>query len=136
METGRVLYMRKATESWVKDADDELSAALILYEHGKYKGACHHSQQCVEKGLKALILENGERLEKPHDIVEMLSRTRRIGWQVSLPLADAVFLNSIYKGRYPTEEGLLLLGEPAKTDGERATQAARQFMDGLRTALR
>ncbi len=136
METGRVLYMRKATESWVKDADDELASALILHEHGKYKGACYHSQQCVEKGLKALILEKGERPEKIHDIVEMFSRTQRLGWQAFLTLDDAVFLNSIYKGRYPTEEGLLPLGEPDKADAERATKAAQRFMEGLRKALR
>ncbi|MFV1975689.1 MAG: HEPN domain-containing protein [Candidatus Scalindua sp.] len=26
--------------------------------------ACYHSQQCVEKGLKTLILENGEKPER------------------------------------------------------------------------
>lgn len=30
IKTGRSLYMRKATENWIKDADDELASARIL----------------------------------------------------------------------------------------------------------
>lgn len=136
VETGRVIYMRKATESWVNDAEDELSTAQILLEHEKYRGVCYHSQQCVEKGLKALILEKGEKPEKIHDIVELLNEVKWLGWNVNLSIDDAVFLNSIYKGRYPTEEGLLPHGEPTKEDAERATAAAEDFTKSLRKALK
>lgn len=128
IETGRVLYMRKATESWLKDAEDELASALILFEHDRYKGACYHSQRCVEKGLKALILEKGGKPEKIHDIVELLNKTVGLGWEIGLSIDEAVFLNSIYKGRYPTEEGLLPHGEPTREDAEKATASARQVI--------
>lgn len=131
IETGRVIYMRKNTENWVNDAKDELSSALVLFEHEKYKGACYHSQQCVEKGLKALIIEKGSRPEKIHDIVELLNKVHSFKWKVCLSIDDAVFLNSIYKGRYPTEEGLLPYGEPAKSDAERAVKAAENFMESI-----
>lgn len=135
IETGRVLYMRKSTENWIKDAEDELSSALILFEHEKFKGVCYHSQQCVEKALKALIIEKGNKPEKTHDIVELLNKVEQIGWKVELPIDDAVFLNSIYKGRYPTEEGLLPHGEPTKSDAEKAVKAAEGFMKGVRRVL-
>src|SRR3972149_328934 len=135
IETGRVLYMRKATESWIKDAEDEASSALVLLEHGKFRGACYHSQQGVEKGLKALILEKGGRPGKVHDIVELLKEVQKLGFKIGLSMDDAVFLNSIYKGRYPTEEGLLPLGEPLKADAERAVKAAGEFMKAVREAL-
>lgn len=95
MEKGRLLYIR-ATSGWIKDAEDELDSAVILCEHGKYRGSCYHSQQCVEKGLKALILEKGERPGRIHDIVELYSRVTQMGWDVGFPLDDAIFLNSIY----------------------------------------
>ena len=136
VETGRVIYMRKATESWVKDAEDELSSAQILFEHEKHRGACYHSQQCVEKGLKAMILEKGEKPEKIHDIVELLNEAKRLGWKVDLSVDDAVFLNSIYRGRYPTEEGLLPHGEPTKEDAEMATTSAEVFMKSIRKVLK
>lgn len=136
LKTGRVLYMRKITEGWIKDAEDELSSALILLEHERYKGACFHSQQSVEKGLKAMIFERGETPDRVHDILELLKGIKRLGWEVDLSIDDSVFLNSIYKGRYPTEEGLLPHGEPTMEDAKRATRVAEDFMKIARTVLR
>ena len=85
LEKGRLLYMRKLTESWIKDATDELDSALILYENEKYKGSCYHSQQCVEKGLKALVLALSsakgfiERLKKCFPFTKMLQNAPSCG---------------------------------------------------------
>lgn len=132
LEKGRLIFVRKATEGWMKDAEDELKSASILYEHGQYRGACYHSQQCVEKGLKALILEKGERPGRIHDLVDLLHKATGWGWDTGLSMEEAVFLNSLYKGRYPTEMGLLPYGEPSKEDGERALSAAKGFMETVR----
>ena len=131
MERGRLLYMRKTTEAWIKDAKEELESAKILYDYKKYRGVCYHSQQCVEKGLKALILEKGKKPGRIHDIVELLNKTEKLGYRIGLPIDDAVFLNSIYKGRYPTEEGLLPQGEPTKVDAERAIATAKTLFRKL-----
>ncbi len=37
-----------------------------------------------------------------------------MGWEIDITIDDAVYLNSIYKGRYPTEEGILPHGDPSK----------------------
>lgn len=132
VEKGRIIYVRKATESGVKGAGDELDMASLLYEHERHQRACYHSQQCVEKGLKALILEKGKRPGRVHDIVELLNEATRLGWDTGLSLDDAVFLNSIYKGRYPTEEGLLPYGKPSMGDAERALSAARKVAERLK----
>jgi uncharacterized protein len=132
MEKGRLLYMRKVTSSWIKDVEEELDSAVILYEHGKYRGACYHSQQCVEKGLKTLILERGEKPERVHDIIELHNIVKKMGWEIDLTIDDAVYLNSIYKGRYPTEEGLLPHGEPSKEDAEKAIAVSRVVVERLR----
>jgi HEPN domain-containing protein/predicted nucleotidyltransferase len=132
---GTVLYMRKVTENWLKDAQDELESASILFEHGKYRGTCYHSQQSVEKSLKSLILEKGERPERIHDIVELFNRATKLGWSLSFPMDDAILLNSIYKGRYPTEEGLLPHGEPSREDAEKALSAARKLMQKIKNLI-
>jgi len=36
-----------------------------------YRQVCFHSQQCAEKGLKAVILEKGKKLTKVHDLLEL-----------------------------------------------------------------
>jgi len=135
IKEGRVIYRRKVTENWLKDAQDELESASILFEHGKYRGTCYHSQQSVEKGLRSLILEKGERPERIHDIVELFNKVTTLGWSLSFPMDDAIFLNSIYKGRYPTEEGLLPHGEPSEEDSEKALLTARKLMQKIKNLI-
>ena len=101
MDTGRLLYMRQATEAWLKDAEDELESATILYEHQKFRSSCYHAQQGAEKALKAGILEQGKKPGKVHDIVELLHEVKKQGLDSGLTMDEAIFLNSIYKGRYP-----------------------------------
>lgn len=135
VETGRALYMRNNTAAWLAEARDELESASILFEHHKHRGTCIHSQQCVEKALKALILEKGRRPARSHDVVELLNLATADGWAVGLLMDEAVFLNSVYRARYPTEEGLLPHGEPTEADARRALGAAETVMTHLRAAL-
>ncbi len=135
IEHGRVLYMRKATAAWLQEAQDELEIALLLLAHEKHRGACLHSQQCVEKLLKALLLEKGRRPPRTHDLVDLVNSVADEGWTVSFDLDDAVFLNSVYRGRYPTEEGLLPHGEPSGEDARRAVRAAESVMARARALL-
>jgi HEPN domain-containing protein/predicted nucleotidyltransferase len=135
MEKGRLLYMRKATEAWIRDAQEEFDSAIILYEHGKYRGACYHSQQCVEKGLKAVILEKGKRPGRIHDIVELFNKVTKLGFDSGLSIDEAVFLNSVYRGRYPTEEGLLPHGEPSPQDAEKVLSSAKVLMERLKSLV-
>jgi hypothetical protein len=58
-----------------------------------------------------------------------------MGWDVGLPMDDVVFLNSIYRGRYPTEESLLPYGEPSCSDAEKAISAAKTLVERLRSIL-
>jgi len=135
VETGKVVYMRKATLAWLREAEDERDMATILFASEKLRGACLHSQQSVEKGLKALIIEKGERPSRAHDILELLNRVKALGWSVKLGIDDAVLLNAVYRGRYPTEEGLLPHGDPTEEEARRATTAAQSFATELRAAL-
>lgn len=135
IESGRVVYMRKTTAAWLRDAREELESASILFDHRKYRAVCFHSQQAVEMDLKALVLEKGKRPGRTHDIVELLNAVTAEGWAVGLPMDEAVFLNSVYRGRYPAEEGLLPHGEPTEEDARRALTAAETIVKHLRIAL-
>jgi HEPN domain-containing protein/predicted nucleotidyltransferase len=135
VESGRVLYMRKATAAWFADAQEEVESASILFGCQKYRGVCGHSQQGVEKGLKALLLELGRRPPRTYDIVELLNLVVAGGTRIELPLDDAVFLNSVYRGRYPAEEGLLPYGEPTGADARRALGIAESVIRHVKDAL-
>lgn len=75
-----------------------------------------------------MLLEKARPLTRTHDIVELLNLVTAEGVTVSLPMDEAVFLNSVYRGRYPTEQGLLPHGEPGERDAHRALQAAKTLM--------
>ncbi len=135
VETGRVLYMRKATEVWLREADDELASARILAEHGKHRGATLHSQQSAERCLKALILDKGESPERTHDLLLLRAHAERLGWNVQIETDDAVFMNSVYEGRDPTDEGLFPHGEPGEADSRRAIEVAAGLLVRTRALL-
>ena len=107
----------------------------MLYENGRYKNACYHSQESVEKGLKAILLEKGQRPQRTHDIVELHNAVTKTSPDSGLSMEEAVYLSSVYKGRYPTEEGLLPHGDPSKVDTERAVLSAKRFIERLKLLL-
>jgi HEPN domain-containing protein/predicted nucleotidyltransferase len=128
VHSGKVLYMRDVTSGWIEDAVQELETAQVLLAARKYKGCCFHAQQATEKALKAMLLEAGEKNQRVHDLMMLKRSVEGTGAQTELSVDDAVFLGSIYKGRYPSEEGLLPSGAPSAADAERAVAAAAKVV--------
>src|SRR6478736_6454218 len=68
---------------WIAKAENDLVAAAHLVAMGKdapTDAVCFHSQQCVEKYLKALLVLQGVPVPKTHNIRmlrRLLPRTRR-----------------------------------------------------------
>ena len=100
--------MKRETKEWSKIAEEELKASEHLFKASLYRMVCYHAQQAVEKILKALP---------------------------PLSVEDAVFLNSVYRARYPAALGLLPTGEPTKEDADRALQSARKMYEWLKEVL-
>jgi hypothetical protein len=46
-----------------------------------------------------------------------------------MDMDDAILLNSVYKGRNPSEEGLLPHGQPMQADATRSLQVASSVSD-------
>lgn len=49
---------------------------------------------------------------------------------------DIVFIGSIYRGRYPAEEGLLPLKEPAQEDAEKAFTIVKRILTEVQNQLK
>lgn len=125
---GRVLYMKNAAQEWLSPAKEELNMANYLLSGGFFKGACYHAQQSIEKAIKAGLLQKGWELEKTHSLARLIAIGR--DYKVRLPLSDdeTVFIDKIYRGRYPVEAGILPVGEPAEKDGQRAAEIAKKII--------
>ncbi len=125
---GRPMYMRNAVREWLKQAHDELDMAKYLLQGGFAKGACYHAQQSVEKAAKAKLIEKGWDLERIHSVERLMALGRDYRIRYPLSEEDVLFIDAIYRGRYPAEAGLLPLGDPALEDAEKAVQIAEKML--------
>ena len=69
----------KEAKEWVSKATQDLHGALILREHEppELALACFHSQQAVEKILKAYLVWQGVEFERLHNVAYLLGLCQR-----------------------------------------------------------
>jgi HEPN domain-containing protein/predicted nucleotidyltransferase len=127
-EEGRSLYMKNAMQEWLKQAEEELDTARYLFQGCYFKSCCYHAQQAIEKTMKALLFKKGWDLEKTHSMRRLIEIGRDYNIKTNMTDDDVVFVDNIYRGRYPIETGLLPLGEPTSDDAERAVKIAERVV--------
>ena len=81
------------------------------------------------------IIEKGKPLKRTHDILDLIHEISDPDIESRISIDDAIYLNSVYKGRYPAEEGLLPYGDPTKADAEQAVIAATKIRDTVVSSL-
>jgi HEPN domain-containing protein/predicted nucleotidyltransferase len=126
---GRSLFMKDSVQMWHKQAKDELLTAKYLFQGNFFRGACYHAQQAIEKAFKGALIQKGWELEKVHSVERLFSLAEKYSVSVNIDDDDIIFIDSIYRGRYPAEEGLIPTGEPNKNDAQRAVDIAVSILD-------
>jgi len=119
--------MRKEAEAWLRISAEDLQSAEVLFDRKLFRPVCYHAQQSVEKCLKALLVDRDIEIPRTHNILDLNNAAKKLGYSVEVTDEDAVFLSSVYRARYPSDAGLLPLGEPIKQDAERALKIARDM---------
>lgn len=125
---GKVLFMKDMVAEWVKEAREELDMAAHLLQGEYFKGACYHAQQSVEKAMKASLFKKGWDLEKTHSAARLVAIGKDLRVKFPLSEDDILFVDSIYRGRYPAEAGLLPLGTPTRDEAEKAVNLAKKLL--------
>jgi len=120
--------MKPEAQAWFKIAHEDMAAAEQLLQSSIYRMVCLHSQQAVEKTLKALLTERGVEFKRTHNIVDLLSLLSAQGLPVDVSHEEAGFLNAVYRSRYPAEAGLLPQGEPTTDDARKALALGRKVL--------
>ena len=136
LQEGRYIYMKDAVKEWITQAQEELDMAVYLLEGKYFKGTCYHSQQCVEKAIKSVLLNKGWELEKTHSIERLVWIAEDYKIKISLSDEDLVFMDSIYRGRYPVESGLLPLSVPSEENAKRAVDIAERIFKEIKDAIK
>lgn len=123
--------MKNAIKERITLAKEDLKQSRYLFGGGFNRGACHDAQQAVEKAIKAELLKRGWELEKIHNIRRLIYLLKDYKLDIACEEDDMDFMDSIYRGRYPAEEGLLPLKSPTREDASRAISIAENIFDQL-----
>lgn len=123
--------MNETVEYWLAFAREDLQSAKLLLEKGIYNQACFHSQQCVEKALKALfIYHQGRMPPRIHMIVDLLGLLPT-KWFADVAADSIEKIDNYYIiTRYPDAlPGTLEQGLPEKDEAEEAVALAHIMIE-------
>ena len=68
--------MKPETVEWTDKADADLATAereVAVADTPNYDAVCFHAQQCAEKYLKAVLVENDLRVPRNHDLEALVN---------------------------------------------------------------
>lgn len=97
--------MKPITQEWVNKAEGDFATAqreLQVQQMPNYDAVCFHSQQCIEKYLKACLQEENIAFTKTHDLGVLLDLFLSVQpeWASLRPTLDALTTYAI-EFRYP-----------------------------------
>jgi HEPN domain-containing protein len=109
--------MKKQAKEWIKFAKTDLQATIALItEENLSPVAAFHTQQCVEKSLKALLELNNKKVPRTHDLIKLLQRIEEEKININMKINEEVLdqISQVYiDTRYPADFGLLPEGKPS-----------------------
>ena len=128
--------MKETSEQWLNAAEDDLRVmARIVSDESLTHMVAFHSQQCIEKSLKAII----EEYELGHIRIHNLGRLFEIVRPKVAFDADVIMIEKLDKlyvdARYPAELGLLPNGKPTGEDAQRFYRFAQGLHDEIKRIL-
>ena len=106
--------MKDLTKEWVNKAEKDFQVAKREFgtKPPEYDAVCFHSQQCVEKYMKAVLQENNIFFEKTHDLDILLEKCKAFISGLASLKQELVELSSFaVEIRYP---GVEATGEEAE----------------------
>ncbi len=124
--------MKSGTREWVEKAEGDFATAgreLRARRQPNYAAACFHAQQCVEKYLKARLVEAKIRFTKTHDLEQLFDMIlpREPLWDAYRPML--IDLKSFAVDfRYPGESATRELAKIAVKNCKAIRQSIRNSL--------
>ncbi|MDQ3250521.1 MAG: HEPN domain-containing protein [Chloroflexota bacterium] len=121
--------MSDAANEWLVFAREDLRVAHILLREEIYTHVCFHSQQCVEKSLKAVLAHAGHAPPRIHSITDLL-KLMPAALAATLP-GKMIQLDMLYMPtRYPdTLPGTLPDGLPSEQQAKETLGWAQEVLE-------
>lgn len=124
--------MNPITGEWVQKAEGDFGTArreLRVSNNPNYDAVCFHSQQCIEKYLKAKLQESNIQFGKIHDLSTLLDLILPIEttWDILRPDLQALTAFAVAY-RYPGDEA-------DKNEARDAVTRCEKMRDIVRVSL-
>lgn len=122
-------------DRWLAFANEDLRMAELAMADKLYNQVCFHSQQCVEKAVKALLVHQGKIPPRTHsliDLLRLLDPNPLAAIALELQLLDRFYIPTRYPDALP---GSLPEGLPDERDADHALVIARQALQRVQEAL-
>lgn len=120
--------MKPETREWTAKADADLNTAkreAAVVESPNYDAVCFHAQQCAEKYLKAVLVENDLRIPRIHDLEALLNQLMPLYPALSMVMHSARILSAMaVEVRYPG----MSADEDDAAESLKATAAIREVI--------
>ena len=115
------------TLEWLRKADNDLKTARLVLaaEDGPPDTTCFHSQQVVEKGLKALLTHRSIHFSKTHSLhllLDLLAIPELEKFRKSCIILSGYAVEARYPGDYD---------EPDREEAEQAVNMASEIYDEI-----
>ena len=126
--------MREA-DRWLGFARQDLRIAELAMNEGLYNQVCFHSEQCVEKVLKAWLAEKVKKIPRSHsmaDLLTLMPADVMADMAEEILLLDRFYISTRYPDALP---GSLEDGMPNKEEAQEALDTATKALDHISTTL-
>jgi len=94
--------MKDEAKIWLKYAEENLKSSKVLCNSQLYNPCLQNAQQCIEKVLKALLIEKNLKARRTHDIFTLKQLLTQNNIEIDISDDECDLFNSIYMpSKYP-----------------------------------
>ena len=121
--------MESTAGEWVREAEDNLTTAKILYHNERFKDSAYYCHQVVEKALKSVQIEKLKRFDMVHDLV-------RLAKSVDAPRGVIIHCEKLTKYYVPTKYPILKRQVPNEKEAESSLAEAEEVLEWAKSTLK
>jgi len=125
-------------KQWLNYAEDDYKAANELLKAKLYNLVCFHSQQSIEKYLKAYLIYNGINPPRVHHLITLIRIISKFSDAFDEFIDDIKTVDMYYiPSRYPDAPiGSLPDGMPNEDDAKKALEVAANIRKRIKEIIR
>ena len=114
--------MKGETSTWLGYAGENLAVARLSLGQNYLNACLQNTQQCIEKSLKALVIEKDLAFRKTHNIQELAGQLAEAGLKTGITEDECDLIDAIYlPSKYPMSNVL--------PEAKASTDVCRQCLD-------